>query len=248
MPPRVKYNLFVDWIFLATLLVVIVTGFVIWTWPRPAGGRPGAPSAVPAQSEARREAREETDEERVARALGQKVDVHGGEDADLTLADWIDEVKSTLREDGLDVNFVFDAPRVEEAAAPPSSLNIQEDLTDIALENALKIVLRPHDLDFVVLNGSLYITTRDEIKNNPDEYSNPTAAKAERPKKEETGVGVNQVPPRSTRILLGMNKRGWNQIHSWVSMAMIVAFVLHLVAHFKLMVRCPKKTKSEAGA
>ena len=108
------------------------------------------------------------EEQRIAKALDLKVDVNGGEDADLTLSDWIDEVKRTLREQGQDINVVFDTTNIEEAAGPPSSLNIQENLTGITLRKALKIVLRPHELDFCILDDCLYITTQDEIKNNPD--------------------------------------------------------------------------------
>ncbi len=108
------------------------------------------------------------EEQRIAKALDLKVDVNGGEDADLTLSDWIDEVKRTLREKGQDVNIVFDNTNIEEAAGPPSSLNIAENLSSITLRKALKIVLRPHELDFCILDDCLYITTQDEIKNNPD--------------------------------------------------------------------------------
>ena len=57
---------------------------------------------------------------------------------------------------------------MEDAAGPASSLNINEQLTNITLRKALKIVLRPHELDFCILDDALYITTQDEIKNNPD--------------------------------------------------------------------------------
>ena len=108
------------------------------------------------------------EEQRIANALDLKVDVNGGEDSDLTLADWIEEVKRTLREQGQDINIVFDTVNMEEAAGPASSLNINENLSNITLRKALKIVLRPHELDFCILDDALFITTQDEIKNNPE--------------------------------------------------------------------------------
>ena len=108
------------------------------------------------------------EEQRIANALDLKVDVDGGEDSDLTLADWIEEVKSKLREQGQDINIVFDTVNMEEAAGPASSLNINENLSNITLRKALKIVLRPHELDFCILDDALFITTQDEIKNNPE--------------------------------------------------------------------------------
>ena len=108
------------------------------------------------------------EEQRIANALDLKVDVAGGEDSDLTLADWIEEVKRTLREQGQDINIVFDTTNMEEAAGPASSLNIGEQLSNITLRKALKIVLRPHELDFCILDDALFITTQDEIKNNPE--------------------------------------------------------------------------------
>ena len=108
------------------------------------------------------------EEQRIANALDLKVDVEGGEDSDLTLADWIEDVKSKLREQGQDINIVFDTVNMEEAAGPASSLNINENLSNITLRKALKIVLRPHELDFCILDDALFITTQDEIKNNPE--------------------------------------------------------------------------------
>ncbi|MBS7337348.1 MAG: hypothetical protein KIG81_05765, partial [Thermoguttaceae bacterium] len=108
------------------------------------------------------------EEQRIAKALNIKVDVNGGPDADLTLEDWIDDIKRQLREEGQDINIVFDSLNMEDAAGPASSLNINEQLTNITLRKALKIVLRPHELDFCILDDALYITTQDEIKNNPD--------------------------------------------------------------------------------
>ncbi|MBR4753333.1 MAG: hypothetical protein IK077_16415, partial [Thermoguttaceae bacterium] len=109
------------------------------------------------------------EEQLIARALDCKVDVEGGEDMDLTLADWIEGVKQVLKDKyQKEINIVFDTTNIEEAAGPPSSLNINESLTNIPLRKALKIVLRPHELDFCILDDVLYITTQDEIKNNPD--------------------------------------------------------------------------------
>ena len=108
------------------------------------------------------------EEQRIAKALEVKVDVEGGEDSDLTLADWIEDVKRTLREQGQEINIVFDSINMEETAGPASSLNIAETLSNITLRKALKIVLRPHELDFCILDDALYITTQDEIKNNPE--------------------------------------------------------------------------------
>ena len=108
------------------------------------------------------------EEQRIAKALNLKVDVNGGPDADLTLEDWIEDIKRQLREEGQDINIVFDSLNMEDAAGPASSLNINEQLTNITLRKALKIVLRPHELDFCILDDALFITTQDEIKNNPD--------------------------------------------------------------------------------
>ena len=108
------------------------------------------------------------EEQRIASALDLKVDVNGGEDSDLTLADWIEEVKSKLREQGQDINVVFDSVNIDEGPGPASSLNINENLSNITLRKALKIVLRPHELDFCILDDALFITTQDEIKNNPE--------------------------------------------------------------------------------
>ena len=108
------------------------------------------------------------EEQRIAAALETKVDVEGGEDAGLTLTDWIDSVKEQLHEKNMDINVVFDTTNIEEAAGAPSSLEINETLSNISLRKALKIVLRPHDLAFCILNDALYITTQDEIKNNPE--------------------------------------------------------------------------------
>ena len=109
-------------------------------------------------------------EQRIAKALDVKVDVEGGEDSDLTLSAWIEDVKRQLREEGKDINVVFDNINIEESEAggPPSSIMIQENLTGVSLRNALKIVLRPYDLDFCILNDALFITTQDEIKTNPE--------------------------------------------------------------------------------
>ncbi len=109
-------------------------------------------------------------EQRIAQALNVKVDVEGGEDSDLTLSAWIEDVKRQLREEGKDINVVFDNINIEESEAggPPSSIMIQENLTGVSLRNALKIVLRPYDLDFCILNDALFITTQDEIKTNPE--------------------------------------------------------------------------------
>ncbi len=109
-------------------------------------------------------------EQRIGQALNVKVDVDGGEDSDLTLSAWIEDVKRQLREEGKDINVVFDNINIEESEAggPPSSIMIQENLTGVSLRNALKIVLRPYDLDFCILNDALFITTQDEIKTNPE--------------------------------------------------------------------------------
>ena len=109
-------------------------------------------------------------EQRIGQALNVKVDVEGGEDSDLTLSAWIEDVKRQLREEGKDINVVFDNINIEESEAggPPSSIMIQENLTGVSLRNALKIVLRPYDLDFCILNDALFITTQDEIKTNPE--------------------------------------------------------------------------------
>ena len=109
-------------------------------------------------------------EQRIGQALNVKVDVEGGEDSDLTLSAWIEDVKRQLREEGKDINVVFDNVNIEESEAggPPSSIMIQENLTGVSLRNALKIVLRPYDLDFCILNDALFITTQDEIKTNPE--------------------------------------------------------------------------------
>ena len=109
-------------------------------------------------------------EQRIAQALNVKVDVDGGEDSDLTLSAWIEDVKRQLREEGKDINVVFDNINIEESEAggPPSSIMIQENLSGVSLRNALKIVLRPYDLDFCILNDALFITTQDEIKTNPE--------------------------------------------------------------------------------
>ena len=109
-------------------------------------------------------------EQRIQQALNVKVDVEGGEESDLTLSAWIEDVKRQLREEGKDINVVFDNLNIEEsdAGGPPSSLMIQENLTGVSLRNALKIVLRPYSLDFCVVNDALFITTQDEIKTNPE--------------------------------------------------------------------------------
>ncbi len=108
------------------------------------------------------------EEQRIARALDVKVDVAGGEDSDLTLTDWIDEVKRTLKDQGQDINIVFDNTNIEEVGDAPSSMMVRESLSGITLRRALKVVLRPYDLDFCIDNDCLFITTQDEIKNNPD--------------------------------------------------------------------------------
>ncbi|MBR4102878.1 MAG: VWA domain-containing protein, partial [Thermoguttaceae bacterium] len=109
-------------------------------------------------------------EQRIGQALKVKVDVDGGEDSDLTLSAWIEDVKRQLREEGKDINVVFDNLKIEEsdAGGPPSSIMIQENLSGVSLRNALKIVLRPYALDFCILNDALFITTQDEIKTNPE--------------------------------------------------------------------------------
>ncbi|MBQ8363950.1 MAG: hypothetical protein IJX36_08505, partial [Thermoguttaceae bacterium] len=109
-------------------------------------------------------------EQRIGQALKVKVDVDGGEDSDLTLSAWIEDVKRQLREEGKDINVVFDNLKIEEsdAGGPPSSIMIQENLSGVTLRNALKIVLRPYALDFCILNDALFITTQDEIKTNPE--------------------------------------------------------------------------------
>ncbi|MDO5309202.1 MAG: hypothetical protein Q4G03_06885 [Planctomycetia bacterium] len=109
------------------------------------------------------------EEQRIAKILdSEKVNVDGGEDSDLTLSSWIEDVKAQLRKDGKDFNVVFDVTNIEEAAGAPSSLDVNENLSNITLRKALKIVLRPHELAFCILDDSLFITTQDEIKNNPD--------------------------------------------------------------------------------
>ncbi len=108
-------------------------------------------------------------EQIIQRALEVKVDVEGGEDSDLTLSAWLDDVKRLLRDEGMTVNIVFDKAIEDSAeAGPPSSLTVEHNLTGVSFRNALKLVLRSYALDFCVVNDALFITTQDEIKDNPE--------------------------------------------------------------------------------
>ena len=105
---------------------------------------------------------------RIVEALEVKVDVEGGEDADLALDEWIASVRAQLRAQNKDVNIVFDTANIEDAIGPPSSLEVRERLSNVSLRDALKIVLRAHDLDFGYFGGALYITTQEEAETNPE--------------------------------------------------------------------------------
>ncbi|MBQ4204014.1 MAG: DUF4405 domain-containing protein [Thermoguttaceae bacterium] len=42
----------------------------------------------------------------------------------------------------------------------------------------------------------------------------------------------------------GMNKKQWENVHAWVSVAMCVFFICHLVMHFRWLVSPPRRTSA----
>ncbi|MDO5580397.1 MAG: hypothetical protein Q4G69_04640, partial [Planctomycetia bacterium] len=106
----------------------------------------------------------ESDQARkIAKALDSITDVEGGEDKEETVESWLEKIKKQFG-----INIVFDKANIEETTGNSvNALKIDQPLLGVSLRSALRHVLRPHELGFSILDDALYITTQDQLKNNP---------------------------------------------------------------------------------
>lgn len=196
-----KFNYWVDLVFLITLVVVIVTGFIIWGWKRPEGMRPGMAPQREASEVARR-----ADDQNAPSELPSAISDNS--DADDQSAARAEEAR--------------DATKQEEGATKDET------------PNAVSDARRPGG--------------RADRPGEPGDRAGGQARESAGGQAPVMGEAKIFWGLLKGRTFLGMTKHGWQDVHAWVSMVMILCFLLHLKAHFRWLVVMSKKSEKDVSA